>query len=127
MFALYLLRSAEWTRATNLRDRSTWTLPALMYAAVMLPRLLEPAVRDFACALKQRGYPAESQPDAVGLFFSSRRPEIKAPLSWPNAAIAPSRFHVRHKQPIGHALLEISDHPCSLAGIEMASASPSAV
>jgi putative membrane protein len=46
MFALYLQRSAEWTRATNLRDRSTWTLPALMYAAVMLPRLLEPAVSD---------------------------------------------------------------------------------
>ena len=46
MFALYLQRSAEWTIATNLRDRSTWTLPALMYAAVMLPRLLEPAVSD---------------------------------------------------------------------------------
>src|SRR5215813_5218393 len=46
MFALYLQRSAEWPRATNLRDRSTWTLPALMYAAVMLPRLLEPAVSD---------------------------------------------------------------------------------
>ncbi len=46
MFALYLQRSAEWTRATNLGDRSTWTLPALMYAAVMLPRLLEPAVSD---------------------------------------------------------------------------------
>ena len=46
MFALYLQRSAEWMRATNLGDRSTWTLPALMYAAVMLPRLLEPAVSD---------------------------------------------------------------------------------
>ena len=46
VFALYLQCSAEWTRATNLGDRSTWTLPALMYAAVMLPRLLEPAVSD---------------------------------------------------------------------------------
>jgi putative membrane protein len=44
VFALYLRRSAEWTRATNLGDRSTWTLPALMYAAVMLSRL--PAMTD---------------------------------------------------------------------------------
>jgi len=46
VFALYLRRSAEWTRATNLGDRSTWTLPALMYAAVMLPRLIEPIAGD---------------------------------------------------------------------------------
>ena len=42
VFALYLQRSAELTRETNLGERSTWTLPALMYAAVMLPRLIEP-------------------------------------------------------------------------------------
>jgi putative membrane protein len=42
VFALYLRRSADWTTAENLGDRSTWVLPAVMYAAVMLPRLLEP-------------------------------------------------------------------------------------
>ena len=42
LFALYLRRSADWTRAEALGDRSTWALPAVMYAAVMLPRLLEP-------------------------------------------------------------------------------------
>lgn len=41
-FALYLKRSAEWTRATNLSERSAWTLPALMYGAVMLGILIEP-------------------------------------------------------------------------------------
>ena len=46
VFALYLQRSSEWTRATNLGERSTWTLPALMYAAVMLPRLIEPVAGD---------------------------------------------------------------------------------
>ncbi|MEA2964060.1 MAG: hypothetical protein QOI46_4158 [Alphaproteobacteria bacterium] len=42
LFALYLRRSAEWTRAAHLGERSTWALPAVMYAAVMLPRLIEP-------------------------------------------------------------------------------------
>jgi putative membrane protein len=42
VFALYLRRSADWTRAEDLGDRSTWVLPAVMYAAVMLPRLMEP-------------------------------------------------------------------------------------
>jgi uncharacterized membrane protein len=37
MFALYLQRSAEWTRATNLGDRSTWTLPALSVAGFPAP------------------------------------------------------------------------------------------
>jgi uncharacterized membrane protein len=47
VFALYLRRSVEWTTATNLRatnlgERSTWALPALMYGAVMLTRLIQP-------------------------------------------------------------------------------------
>jgi uncharacterized membrane protein len=47
VFALYLQRSAEWARATSLRatnlgERSTWALPALMYGAVMLTRLIQP-------------------------------------------------------------------------------------
>ena len=47
VFALYLRRSAEGTRATsvratNLAERSTWALPALMYGAVMLTRLIQP-------------------------------------------------------------------------------------
>src|SRR3954469_6341953 len=42
LFALYLRRSAKWTRAAHLGERSTWALPAVMYAAVMLPRLIEP-------------------------------------------------------------------------------------
>jgi uncharacterized membrane protein len=41
-FALYLRHGPDWTRATDLGERSTWTLPALMYGAVMLPRLIEP-------------------------------------------------------------------------------------
>lgn len=41
-FAFYLTRSAEWTRATNLSERSAWILPALMYGAVMLGILIEP-------------------------------------------------------------------------------------
>lgn len=41
-FALYLKRSAEWTRATILGERSAWTLPALMYGTVMLGILIEP-------------------------------------------------------------------------------------
>ena len=41
-FALYLKRSAEWTRATNLSERSARTLPALMYGTVMLGILIEP-------------------------------------------------------------------------------------
>jgi putative membrane protein len=45
-FAWYLRRSAEWARATSLGQRSTWTLPALMYAAVMLARLIEPLAGD---------------------------------------------------------------------------------
>ncbi len=52
MFALYLQRSAEGTRATSLRatnlgERSTWALPALMYGAVMLTRLIQPLGDDF--------------------------------------------------------------------------------
>jgi putative membrane protein len=46
VFAVYLRHSSEWTRETNLSERSTWTLPALMYAAVMLPRLIEPVAGD---------------------------------------------------------------------------------
>jgi len=46
VFAVYLRHSSEWTTETNLSDRSTWTLPALMYAAVMLPRLIEPVAGD---------------------------------------------------------------------------------
>ena len=42
VFALYLRRTAEWTRAAHLGERATWALPAVMYAAVMLPRLIEP-------------------------------------------------------------------------------------
>ena len=47
VFALYLQRSAEGTkvtslRSTNLGERSTWALPALMYGAVMLTRLIQP-------------------------------------------------------------------------------------
>jgi len=47
VFALYLQRSVEWTRATSLRatnlgERPTWALPALMYGAVMLTRLIQP-------------------------------------------------------------------------------------
>src|SRR6266576_3339099 len=44
VFALYLQRSAEWSRAKNLDARSTWTLPALMYGAVMLARLIDSLV-----------------------------------------------------------------------------------
>jgi uncharacterized membrane protein len=46
VFAMYLQRSAEWTRATNLGERATWSLPALMYAAVMLSRLIAPFTSD---------------------------------------------------------------------------------
>jgi putative membrane protein len=46
VFAVYLRHSSEWTRETNVSERSTWTLPALMYAAVMLPRLIEPVAGD---------------------------------------------------------------------------------
>ena len=46
VFALYLQHSAASTRDPNLGERSTWTLPALMYAAVMLPRLIEPVASD---------------------------------------------------------------------------------
>ena len=47
VFALYLQRSVEWTRATSLRatnlgERPTWALPALMYGAVTLTRLIQP-------------------------------------------------------------------------------------
>jgi len=42
VFAWYLRRGADWTRAADLGERSTWILPALMYAAVMSPRLIEP-------------------------------------------------------------------------------------
>ena len=45
-FALYLQHSAASTGDPNLGERSTWTLPALMYAAVMLPRLIEPVASD---------------------------------------------------------------------------------
>ncbi len=41
-FAWYVKRSAEWTSAANLRERSAWTLPALMYGAVMLGIVIEP-------------------------------------------------------------------------------------
>jgi uncharacterized membrane protein len=46
VFALYLQRSAEWTRATSLGERPAWTLPAVMYGAVMLARLIEPLAGD---------------------------------------------------------------------------------
>ena len=46
VFAVYLRHSSEWTTEINLSERSTWTLPALMYAAVMLPRLIEPVAGD---------------------------------------------------------------------------------
>jgi putative membrane protein len=46
VFALYLQRSGEWHRAPNLDERSTWTLPALMYGAVMLTRLSAPLAND---------------------------------------------------------------------------------
>ena len=47
VFALYLQRSVECTRATSLRatnlgERPTWALPALMYGAVTLTRLIQP-------------------------------------------------------------------------------------
>jgi hypothetical protein len=43
-FALYLRRSPEWTRAKSLDERATWSLPALMYGAVMLARLIDALV-----------------------------------------------------------------------------------
>jgi uncharacterized membrane protein len=46
VFAVYLRHSSEWTTEINLSERSTWTLPALMYAAVTLPRLIEPVAGD---------------------------------------------------------------------------------
>ena len=57
VFVLYLKRSAEWTRATNLSERSAWTLPALMYGAVMLGILIEP--------LTARSVPVASHDDHV--------------------------------------------------------------
>ena len=42
VFALYLRRSPDWTRATNLYERSAWTLPALMYGTVMLRIWIQP-------------------------------------------------------------------------------------
>ena len=45
-FALYLQHAPEWTRATDLGERATWTLPALMYGAVMLSRLVQPLAGD---------------------------------------------------------------------------------
>jgi uncharacterized membrane protein len=43
-FALYLRRSAERTRARSLDERAMWSLPALMYGAVMLARLIDSLV-----------------------------------------------------------------------------------
>jgi putative membrane protein len=45
-FALYLRRSAEWTRTKSLDERATWSLPALMYGTVMLARLIDSLVGD---------------------------------------------------------------------------------
>jgi uncharacterized membrane protein len=45
-FALYLRASSQWSGKADLGERSTWILPALMYAAVMLPRLIEPLASD---------------------------------------------------------------------------------
>jgi putative membrane protein len=45
-FALYLRRAAERTRAKSLDERATWSLPALMYGAVMLARLIDSLVGD---------------------------------------------------------------------------------
>jgi uncharacterized membrane protein len=55
-FALYLQRGAEWTRATYLGERSTWALPALMYAAVMLSRLIQPLTGDSVEVTSQDGH-----------------------------------------------------------------------
>ena len=55
-FALYLRRSAEWTRATNLSARSAWTLPALMYGAVMLGILIEPLTASSARVASHDGH-----------------------------------------------------------------------
>jgi putative membrane protein len=42
VFALYLRRSPDWTRAGNLSERSTWILPTLMYGAAMLRMWIDP-------------------------------------------------------------------------------------
>jgi uncharacterized membrane protein len=55
-FALYLQRSAEWTRAENLDERATWMLPALMYAAVTLSRLIAPFTSDSVEVKSQDGH-----------------------------------------------------------------------
>jgi uncharacterized membrane protein len=41
VFALYLQRSPDWTKPTNLDERSAWTLPALMYGALMVRMWIE--------------------------------------------------------------------------------------
>src|SRR5262249_24172557 len=43
-FALYLQHSAERTRSKSLDERAIWSLPALMYGAVMLARLIDSLV-----------------------------------------------------------------------------------
>ena len=46
VFACYLRAASKWTATADLGERSTWIAPVLMYAAVMLPRLIEPVTGD---------------------------------------------------------------------------------
>jgi uncharacterized membrane protein len=55
-FALYLQRASEWSRATDLGERSTWALPALMYGAVMLSRLMQPLAGDSVQVTSKDGH-----------------------------------------------------------------------
>ena len=55
-FALYLRASSKRSRKADLGERSTWILPALMYAAVMLPRLIEPLASDSIEVISHDGH-----------------------------------------------------------------------
>ena len=45
-FAFYVQRSGEWTRSMNLGERTVWTLPVIMYGAVILGGWIQPLVAD---------------------------------------------------------------------------------
>lgn len=55
-FALYLRASSKWTGTADLGERATWLAPVLMYAAVMLPRLIEPATGESVAVTSGDGH-----------------------------------------------------------------------
>src|SRR5262249_24639295 len=55
-FALYLQHSAERTRSKSLDEPATWSLPALMYGAVMVARLSDSPVGDSGAVTSRDGH-----------------------------------------------------------------------